>query len=294
MQTNTNVVTTKFSQATNERIIALINEFDSHLDFVSRVYQKVAPEKLEEKNRTQVHKAAMIEVEKLVRAAYGKLLKEPEDNNGLLKELLDKVRKEIMPQAHHIMMQHIVKKTGCILNQNDLNASVLEGHIDNEKNKKPQVGPMQAHKDLIKHMQEAWDYEPKSLWERIKSARPLTIVLVVFSVLTTAGLMLPIILLGVYDMHRKDNLRRAQHKESIDSMQPPINTSANAMSILSISGTADQTKTGSHDKNNAAIMQPIKPSPYHPLSIFNTAGPEAETLKSVSADSEAPRCNFNG
>ncbi len=104
-------------------IIALQQEYHFHLALVSRVYEKVAPGLPKEK-MAAAHQAAMIEVNKLVMDAYAKALKGAMKDGALdmakLNKSLDKARKEILPEAHSIMMKQIVRHTGRILTKQEL------------------------------------------------------------------------------------------------------------------------------------------------------------------------------
>ncbi|MDI9819239.1 MULTISPECIES: hypothetical protein [unclassified Legionella] len=120
-------------------IIALQQEFHFHLALVKRVYQKAAAEDPplfsnaknlnNQKAMDNAYQGAMVEVNRLVMAAYINALDDAYDNNRLdgstlniakLNKALDKARKEITPKAHAIFMKEIVKNTGVILDPKEL------------------------------------------------------------------------------------------------------------------------------------------------------------------------------
>ncbi|MCL9684804.1 hypothetical protein [Legionella maioricensis] len=104
-------------------LIALQQEYHFHLALVNRVYEKIAPN-LPKAKMEAAHQAAMAEVNQLVMDAYAKALKGAMKNGTLdmakLNKSLDKARKEILPEAHSIMMKQIVRHTGVILTQEQL------------------------------------------------------------------------------------------------------------------------------------------------------------------------------
>ena len=111
-------------------IIALQQEFQFNLGLATRVYQKILTEKDPSKKYpdadfTAAHQAATKRVESLVMAAYAKALKGAMNKDGVtldiakLNKALDKARKAIMPEAHTILMQEIVKHTGAVLTKKD-------------------------------------------------------------------------------------------------------------------------------------------------------------------------------
>jgi hypothetical protein len=105
-------------------IIALQQEFHFHLALVSRVYTKALP-RLNSGLMEKAHSETMIKVNELVMDSYAKALKGAINKDGSLNlaqlnKALDKGRKEILPQAHSIMMLHIVKQTGVGLSKDEL------------------------------------------------------------------------------------------------------------------------------------------------------------------------------
>ncbi|OGV48344.1 MAG: hypothetical protein A3F46_01375 [Legionellales bacterium RIFCSPHIGHO2_12_FULL_42_9] len=127
---------TALNKADKGSIIALQQEFHSHLALSSRIYQTVISDKYIHKGATQekadlqakittAHLAAMKRVNNLVMTAYAKALKDSLQKNdklniAKLNVALDKARKSIAPQAHSILMQEIIKNTGVVLTKNDL------------------------------------------------------------------------------------------------------------------------------------------------------------------------------
>ena len=124
--TNADALLTQFNKEPKGSIIALQQEFHFHLALVSRLYQKVSP-KLDAKSKemAQAHQDAMIKVNELVMEAYAKALKGAVNDDGTLNiaklnKSLDKARKELLPKAHIIMMQQIIKHTGVMLSKEDI------------------------------------------------------------------------------------------------------------------------------------------------------------------------------
>ena len=105
-------------------IIALQEEFHFHLALVSRLYKKVSPN-VTDAQMKEIHTEAMKKVNNLVFDVYSRALKDAgikEDGTidiAKLNKSLDKARKEILPQAHNIMMQEFIRKTGHILKKKD-------------------------------------------------------------------------------------------------------------------------------------------------------------------------------
>ncbi len=111
-------------------IIALQQEFDFHLNLVSRVYSKAVAGLTEEKMKT-VHQATMLQVNQLVMNTYAVALQGAMKKNGTLdvaalNKSLDKARKELLPQVHTLMMQQIIQQTGVILSKKMLEEVQIE------------------------------------------------------------------------------------------------------------------------------------------------------------------------
>ncbi|CEG57881.1 hypothetical protein [Legionella fallonii] len=111
----------KLQETPKGSIIALQQEFDFHLNLVSRVYSKAVPA-LTEGKMMAVHQATMLKVNQLVMDTYAKALKSAMKRDGTLdvaklNKSLDKARKELLPQVHTLMMQQIVQQTGIILSK---------------------------------------------------------------------------------------------------------------------------------------------------------------------------------
>ncbi|KTC65954.1 Uncharacterised protein (plasmid) [Legionella adelaidensis] len=102
-------------------IIALQQEFHFHLSLATRVYQKAAPQKFDDKEDelAKAHQVAANRVNLLVMDAYAKALQKATKNGVLdlatLNKEFDKARKAILPQAHKILREEIIRHTGVII-----------------------------------------------------------------------------------------------------------------------------------------------------------------------------------
>ena len=112
-------------------IIALQQEFHSHLSLACRVYQEVDKIKFtgKEKEMQDAHKDAMLEVNQLIMKAYAEALKSAFKEDGSLdmakvNKSLDTARKEITKQAHTILIKKIIENTGVTLKEEDLKKAV--------------------------------------------------------------------------------------------------------------------------------------------------------------------------
>ena len=121
---NADKIITEINKQSNGSIIALQQEFHFHLALVSRLYQTIAPD-LDKNRMEKAHQATMIEVNGLVMDAYAKSLQNAINDNGTLNSAklnksLNKARQEILPRAHTLMMQQIIKHTGVMFNKKEL------------------------------------------------------------------------------------------------------------------------------------------------------------------------------
>jgi hypothetical protein len=102
-------------------VIALQQEYAFHLNLALRTYQKALPDKFEDKEYEleAASKAAQVEVNKLVMAAFAKALAKATKNDVVnvdkLNQAMDKARKKILPEAHTILRKAIVRHTGQII-----------------------------------------------------------------------------------------------------------------------------------------------------------------------------------
>ncbi len=123
-------IISKLKDTPKGSIIALQQEFDFHLNLVSRVYAKAVPVLTEEKMKA-VHQATMLQVNQLVMNTYAVALKKAVNKSGeidvaILNNSLDKARKELLPQIHSLMMQQIIQQTGTILSKKMLEEVQIE------------------------------------------------------------------------------------------------------------------------------------------------------------------------
>ncbi len=115
-------------QAPTGSIIALQQEFHFHLGLTGRVYQEIAQSHGHEilpADLKKAHDEAMLEVNGLVMKAYSKAFQSAQSKDGQLdigklNKELDKARKAIMPEAHTLMRQAIVRNTGVALTKAEL------------------------------------------------------------------------------------------------------------------------------------------------------------------------------
>lgn len=164
-------------------LIALQQEFHFHLALTTRLYGKIPPldDDQYKIQLTKAHNVTMIQVNALVLNAYAKAIKMNKKHTGVLSlskinKALDDARKTILPQAHTLLMQEIVKHTGVVLNSSQLNLKSLHDlairtsatandviHTDHEKSLVTYIegseytahhrirGAHFAHKQLISH-----------------------------------------------------------------------------------------------------------------------------------------------
>lgn len=104
-------------------IIALQQEFHFHLALASRVYQQIS--KADPKQIEKAHQETIKALNERIMEAYAKSLKDAMRKDGTLdiaklNKSLDKARKEIMPEAHTLLMQRIVANTGFKLDKKAL------------------------------------------------------------------------------------------------------------------------------------------------------------------------------
>lgn len=128
-------IVTRLDEQPKGSIIALQQEFHFHLSLACRVYQSVSPAlKGKDKEMQKAHHETMLEVNKLVMASYAQALKKALKKDGSLdisklNKALDKARKDILPQAHSLLMLNIIKNTGVILDK-----KTLKGCVDPDTN----------------------------------------------------------------------------------------------------------------------------------------------------------------
>lgn len=124
-------------------IIALHQEFHFHMGLVFRVYNALPALKHSKWLMEKVHQEAMLEINELIMASYAKALTgamKDEIKDGVkvgkildiakLNKSLDKARKEILPQAHSIMMNQIIKQTRVVLGTEDLKNITIANQND--------------------------------------------------------------------------------------------------------------------------------------------------------------------
>ncbi|TAL65558.1 MAG: hypothetical protein EPN84_01320 [Legionella sp.] len=97
-------------------IIALQQEFHFHLGLVRRVYETLP--QFQGKNLELAYQDTLKAVNQLVLQAFVAALRSSK-NIHELNEQLDKARADILPQAHTLLMQEIIKKTHVVLNEGD-------------------------------------------------------------------------------------------------------------------------------------------------------------------------------
>jgi len=112
-------------------IIALQQEYHFHLSLVTRVYQKLQQFQSHKEPLEKARQNTLKQVNDLVIKAYAQALKESMKVDGTisqsqLNKKLDKARKEILPQAHTLLMHEIVKQTQIILDPANFDDKLLK------------------------------------------------------------------------------------------------------------------------------------------------------------------------
>ncbi|EHL32013.1 hypothetical protein [Legionella drancourtii] len=105
-------------------IIPLQQEFHFHLGLTARTYTKMDKERFPEVKMNIAHEAAMTRVNELVTTAFKDALKNATKDGNIddvkLVRALDKARKSISSEAHHIFLEEVVKATGNRLTKKEM------------------------------------------------------------------------------------------------------------------------------------------------------------------------------